>query len=295
MASVRDNWLHTIVTGKSGSNCDIDRCDVSLDTVQQMVSRKDAKELEYVKDPNAHELILSILGASFQGTLSRNEYAHFAALISEEEDHLITAITSLKNQYLSGLDHSINDAISDKEFLQVFSPLIPFLKRTEVLLSLGGDDRLSIDFAGFKQNKYLSSTIPRKYLINRGSCTCSSITMESYKLADQIRASFIQTVYETAMNSGSTTTTSTSTIDNTIIYKSIQKVFSIMQGHLFGRINRVLNLHKVGAEIVTFPSGSDAEFLPVVVALIRSMKLCINNVDNIKVINYVSAAGEVGR
>lgn len=293
MTSVRDNWLHTIVTGKSGSNCDIDRCDVSLDTVQQMVSRKDAKELEYVKDPNAHELILSILGASFQGTLSRNEYAHFAALISEEEDHLITAITSLKNQYLSGLDHSINDAISDKEFLQVYSPLIPFLKRTEVLLSLGGDDRLSIDFAGFKQNKYLSSTIPRKYLINRGSCTCSSITMESYKLADQIRASFIQTVYETAMST--TTSSSTSTIDNTIIYKSIQTVFSIMQGHLFGRINRVLNLHKVGAEIVTFPSGSDAEFLPVVVALIRSVKLCMNNVDNIKVINYVSAAGEVGR
>ena len=87
MASLRDNWLHTIVTGKNGSNCEIDSCDVSLDTVQQMVSRKDAKELEYVKDSNVRELIHSILSASFQGTLSRNEYAHFAALISEEEDH----------------------------------------------------------------------------------------------------------------------------------------------------------------------------------------------------------------
>lgn len=47
---------------------------------------------------------------------------------------------------------------------------------TEQLLSLGGDDRLTID--ANHTNKYFSSTFPAQDLIARGSCTCSTVTAE---------------------------------------------------------------------------------------------------------------------
>ena len=54
--------------------------------------------------------------------------------------------------------------------------LAPLLERTEMLLSFGGDDRLSVDAKLI--NKYLSSTFPQPDVIRRGSCTCSTITTE---------------------------------------------------------------------------------------------------------------------
>ena len=52
----------------------------------------------------------------------------------------------------------------------------PVQQRTEILLSHGGDDRLTVN--GNLMNKYLSSTFPRPDVIRRGSCTCSTISAE---------------------------------------------------------------------------------------------------------------------
>ena len=57
-----------------------------------------------------------------------------------------------------------------------FPALAPLLDRTEMLLSFGGDDRLTVDAK--LMNKYLSSTKPRPNVLRRGSCTCSTITVE---------------------------------------------------------------------------------------------------------------------
>jgi hypothetical protein len=54
------------------------------------------------------------------------------------------------------------------------------IKRTEVFLSIGGDDRLTIN-PETKTNKYLSSTLPTLDLIQRGSCTCSNPTQVRYE------------------------------------------------------------------------------------------------------------------
>lgn len=54
--------------------------------------------------------------------------------------------------------------------------LAPLLDRTEILLSVGGDDRLTLNAKLL--NKYLSSTFPQPDVIRRGSCTCSTITTE---------------------------------------------------------------------------------------------------------------------
>ena len=58
----------------------------------------------------------------------------------------------------------------------ILHALAPLLERTEILLSYGGDDRLTVD--GKLINKYLSSTYPRPEVLRRGSCTCSTITTE---------------------------------------------------------------------------------------------------------------------
>ena len=58
----------------------------------------------------------------------------------------------------------------------ILSTTAPLQQRTEILLSHGGDDRLTVDEN--LMNKYLSSTSPRPEVIRRGSCTCSTITAE---------------------------------------------------------------------------------------------------------------------
>jgi hypothetical protein len=65
---------------------------------------------------------------------------------------------------------------------RLFYLFISLLKRTEVFLSIGGDDRLTISGES-KANKYLSSTLPVVGLVKRGSCTCSTMSkVEAFKI-----------------------------------------------------------------------------------------------------------------
>lgn len=67
--------------------------------------------------------------------------------------------------------------VSAQDLSIILEAISPLLTSTEMLLSCGGDDRLTV-VDGIFINKYFSSTHARPEVIRRGSCTCSTITSE---------------------------------------------------------------------------------------------------------------------
>jgi hypothetical protein len=74
------------------------------------------------------------------------------------------------------ISSSFGFELSTDEISEILQVVAPFLQNTELLLSFGGDDRLTVD--SNLMNKYLSSTYPRPDVIRRGSCTCSTISTD---------------------------------------------------------------------------------------------------------------------
>lgn len=84
--------------------------------------------------------------------------------------------------------------------------------------------------------------------------------------------------------------------------EKIEVTFDSMNQQLISRLKKALGIGAEGVEgeILLFPSGSDAEFLPLILALVRSQNLAkkIGNggpeAQKVQVYNFVTAAGEVG-
>ncbi len=166
-----------------------------------------------------------------------------------------------------------------------------FLRSTSDLLSSGGDDRQTISEAVEQLNKYFSSALPRPEVIRRGSCTCSTVNSHGFMEADNRRHALIADLLQCQSE------------------LSVQNMFDEANQHVISRLESIFKLNEnydniaenERNEIVLLPSGSDAEYLPLVVALIRSYNLTMNGnmthntfVNHIKVHNNVIASGEVG-
>eukprot|EP01032_Pedospumella_encystans_P016932 gene16933-19297_t len=199
----------------------------------------------------------------------------------EEEELLVHITKTVTNQHLTDKDDTLTTLLAAAghhageyfEDISELSAILPFVRRTEVLLSAGGDDRLTINFQSDKLNKYLSSTIPRPSMINRGSCTCSTITMENYLLADRVRSQFILSVLQAANDIEGPER----------VQSASKKIFQAQQSQLLSRLRSVLGLsvNEDDAQVVLFPSGSDAEYLPLVAALVHSHTLAQGNATKI--------------
>jgi diaminopimelate decarboxylase len=208
--------------------------------------------------------------------------------------------------------------------------LLLYMKLPEILLSVGGDDRLSLmtgqsSEQSLPRNKYLSSTLPEKQesvLIRRGSCTCSTVVSSSYSLTERLIEQFFQQTLEICLS------------DEVEISLGLSSYYEEINRVITTRLMKVLGLSSpsssslsrsstgtvspsssndqpiLSAQCVLFPSGSDAEYLPLIVALIRSFNLgssklkgssCPSSESSsssvlscVKVYNYVTAWGEVG-
>ena len=145
--------------------------------------------------------------------------------------------------------------------------------RTEMLLSSGGDDRLTLKMNGGRINKYFCSTLPRSYVLRRGSCTCSTTTMAQFDLAERNRIAMLSKALSVADKSPPE-----ACMDAAL---EINDDTRFRLGKSLGIDTTDLSAH----QIVLFPSGSDAELLPVCVAMSRKPT---------KIFNFVTAAGEVG-
>ena len=152
--------------------------------------------------------------------------------------------------------------------------VISLCMRVEVLLTQGGDDRMSLQIEGGKVNKYFSSSIPiAGGLIRRGSCTCSTVTAEDYLRAEDFRVSCLRAALRDR---------------RPVNYSSLNE-------DIRSRLLRVFGLDESASRAVLFPSGSDAELLPLVTALFRHACAAKGVTSRVAVVNIVTAAGEVGR
>lgn len=262
-------------------------------------------------------LLIEEIDNSSLSTIECNENVKFASLLSLKLSFLATFSNLEQIAYIQGIDNSLkskerendiyisanyfNGLVSNETTCNVIIKklkdngivlhindilhIIPFSHRTEMILSFGGDDRLVLLMNKNKVNKYGSSTIPYENVLRRGSCTCSTIITKVYLECDQYRVMLLQ---------------KSLILDPLYVENMIYNE----QDSIRNRLKKVFNMYTQAnagtskGEIVLFPSGSDAEFLPSIAAIERSMKL-ISSTNSIgtkvpKVYNYVTAAGEVG-
>ena len=171
----------------------------------------------------------------------------------------------------------------DKEqFSKRVSAAMPWAQRSEVLLTLGCDDRITIDpdmFAPRKVNKYFTSTVPDPTAAQRSSCTSSSTSAVSFAAADLYREKLLRE----SISGVPAETTMNDTLES-----------------MRSRLLDSLGLAGTGAEVILTPSGSDAEMLPTILALGRQRELFPEHhaswtpQKGPAVVTFVTAAGEVG-
>eukprot|EP00600_Ochromonadales_sp_CCMP1393_P005831 CAMPEP_0174959118 /NCGR_PEP_ID=MMETSP0004_2-20121128/3004_1 /TAXON_ID=420556 /ORGANISM="Ochromonas sp., Strain CCMP1393" /LENGTH=1262 /DNA_ID=CAMNT_0016207411 /DNA_START=127 /DNA_END=3915 /DNA_ORIENTATION=- len=291
----RSDWLNLILLVNEAERSKVvsPAEDMSHDDLLKVVKHLDTNEYSHIASDTLKQILLKCQSLSFSSTLSSTELTSaVGGILSEDEQNLLAtfnkemndqslAPSTVKLQAVKAVAASLGISAGNAD-CEAVAQLLPFLKRTEVLLSIGGDDRLTINFKKDKLNKYFSSTLPRPGMIRRGSCTCSTMTLSNYQEADGIRREFIRA----SLESGSSPTSA----------------FSAMQDKLLRRVYNVLGFTLPNAleditaspQVVLFPSGSDAEYLPLLVGLVRSYNLAASNAAQVKVFNYVTAAGEVG-
>lgn len=146
------------------------------------------------------------------------------------------------------------------------------LQSSDRLLWCGGDDRQTPDESPEKLNRYYCSCLPRTDIIRRASCTSSTVNSSDFLIAEKCRLDFLGSLLEK----------DTTAACEVAFDASFQKV-----------ICRLKALFQCSGEIVLFPSGSDAEYISVLLALMQSREFAMGESENIKVFNNVVAAGEV--
>lgn len=146
------------------------------------------------------------------------------------------------------------------------------LRSSDHLLWCGGDDRQTPDRSSEKLNRYFCSCLPRMGIIRRGSCTASSVNASDFLIAEKCRLDLLGSLLEK---------------DTTAAYEVV------FDGSFELVINRLKALFNCSGEIVLFPSGSDAEYISLLLALMQSHELAMGLSAGIKVFNNVVAAGEV--
>ena len=141
----------------------LDSSRFSFDSIKNV----DGKEHEHGTSP-LYEAVLLLSKVSLLSTLSNEERQSFYDDNTQsEETKMIKDFTSQSkiesNEVIKSIAQRLipTNNIERNELTIILNLLQPLLERTEMLLSLGGDDRLTIDFNGQRVNKYFSSTFPR--------------------------------------------------------------------------------------------------------------------------------------
>jgi len=150
------------------------------------------------------------------------------------------------------------------------------------LLTTGGDTRLNINKLT-NLNQYLVSPYPQDDIIRRGSCTCSNISSELMEIAESKRKQLLENTIDIDID----TDTDINDIQFTIAFNSILK-----------RLSDYLGLSQLSdpADIILVPSGTDAEYLITIVAMVRQWNLSAGLESiNGSILNCITASGEVGR
>ena len=141
---------------------------------------------------------------------------------------------------------------------------------TDALLTFGGDDRVVLNSTDntYPINKYYCSTKVIPGLIQRSSCTCSSITSEQYQFVDEYRRALFNKLLDNQKN-----------CFDVISKEVISIVDSLMNS---------LSINSAKSDVVLLSSGTDAEYIPLLCA-----KHYVSEKKG-KIINVIVASEEVG-
>lgn len=272
------DYTHILYLAKVHSIKNIgNKTNYSIHAIAELVFLIDSMDLISIPDSIEKTIILKSLKLSFYSLLSLSEIDEYKKNSNYNDD--IDKEIQFAQEYYSKQLPYVDIAIALESIMKTnmnvekMALLLPFAQRTEMLLQYGGDDRLTLDLKGSKLNKYFSSTIPRVNLLRRGSCTCSSISLQAYLSADMKRVELLKT---------------------SLTGSSPDDVVEVECDLIRSRIFKVLQIPEEGPEVVLFPSGSDAEFLPLMIAIARTTAKSDAAKLKPKVFNYVVAAGEVG-
>jgi glutamate/tyrosine decarboxylase-like PLP-dependent enzyme len=126
----------------------------------------------------------------------------------------------------------------------------------EILIS-GGDNRLHLDHRGLNYILVAPEPAPRD-MVSRSSCTGSYITEENYQALENL----------------------------TLDIRSARISFQTCMDRVHDRIRDILKIDS-STSIITIPSGTDAEYVPLLIA-----RACAGN--GRRVVNIVTGAGEIG-
>ena len=249
----------------------------TIHDIAQLAFQIDHLSLKNIPECIEKSIVLKSLKFSFYSTLSNlevNEYKNNSNYNDDIEKEILFSHKYYSKQ-LPTIDiaNALESIMKTNIDIKKISLLLTFAQRTEILLQYGGDDRLTLDIKSSKLNKYFSTTFPRLNVLKRGSCTCSTISLDTYFQADIKRLELLKL-----------------TITNGNIDQLMESECHILRSRIF----QVLQLEAdKESEVVLFPSGSDAEFLPLLIAISRTLSK-VSSDSKAKVFNYVIAAGEVG-
>uniref|UniRef100_H3GCM1 Orn/DAP/Arg decarboxylase 2 N-terminal domain-containing protein n=1 Tax=Phytophthora ramorum TaxID=164328 RepID=H3GCM1_PHYRM len=175
------------------------------------------------------------------------------------------------------------------EIVKFAAHALPFAEQTESLLVRGSDDRSTL-CPLTKTNSYNASTIPFATDVARGSCTCSSITLEAFERCERLRQELLLNSLSINPNAQSS-----SALFNTKMRAVRTRVAACLGVSDLVRTDQV--------RVLLSPSGTDAELLATVAGLAR-LYSGLGEEENLpggvgpeqcKVTSIITAGGEIGR
>lgn len=141
------------------------------------------------------------------------------------------------------------------EIVKFAANALPFAEQTETLLVRGSDDRSAL-CPLTKTNNYNASTIPFATDVARGSCTCSSVTLEAFERCEKLRQELLLNSLSINPNAKSS-----STLFNNKMRAVRTRVAACLGVSDLVRSDQL--------RILLSPSGTDAELLATVAGLAR--------------------------
>ncbi|CEG35169.1 diaminopimelate decarboxylase [Plasmopara halstedii] len=212
----------------------------------------------------------------------------------QEEVRLVSQLACVENNNelfsrLAMLLHISCHGDSWNEIVKFAGNALPFAEQTESLLMHGSDDRSTL-CPLTKTNKYNASTIPFATDVARGSCTCSSVTLEAFELCEKMRQELLLNSFSINPNA-----------------KSSNALFDTKMCEVRSRVAACLDVSNLvrnnQMRILLSPSGTDAELLATVAGLARFFS-GLGEEENLpggvgpeqcRVTSIITAGGEIGR
>ncbi|MBX9830994.1 hypothetical protein K2X40_03475 [Candidatus Babeliales bacterium] len=235
-----------------------------------------------------YELLSKHYALSYLSSFSRAQQERYQEIIGNEsslEKRLIVDFRNLVNSNASAAEkaqligaylfehyeYAPDVEIPISAAVQQAIDVLPLAVPAHMLMTQGGDDRLFVS-PQTGLNKYYTSPLPTTDVVMRSSCTSSCPTMYAYKRTELMRRALLKNALQS----------------------NLEQCFDLAMHNLRARLKNYFGVDSSCA--VTTPSGSDAEMIITLLALMRHPLWRAGQLSSGQplVTTILTAAGEVG-